>query len=134
MCGAAVRNNIRLARNDADRICVNSSTMHEGLRSQPQPAWYVGYNNAAAPSDGSVMTASVRYGFCGSKNMLQYMTKPYELPSKTNTEHTPQFLQADADYVDEYVPPVLMTSLLTYLSEVASDLAEVASYLSEVAY
>lgn len=113
MCGAFVRNNTTLARNDADRICVNSSTMHEGLRSQPQPAWYVGYNNAAAPSDGSVMTASVRYGFRGSKNMLQYMTKPYELPSKTRTEHTPQFLQADADYVDEYVPPVLMTTAQT---------------------
>jgi hypothetical protein len=87
--------------------------MKEGLRFMPQPAWYVGYSNAAAPSDGNILTSSVRYGFRGSKNMLQYMTKPYELPSKTRNEHTPQFLKADADFVDEYVPPVLMTTANT---------------------
>lgn len=104
-----------LSRNDADRVCINSKTMIEGVRSLPQPAWYVGYNNAPSATEGnhSILTASVRYGFRGSRDMLRYHTAPYELPSKTRTEHTPAFLRADDDFVDEYVPPVLMTTAQT---------------------
>ena len=31
--------------NDPDRVCINSSTMMEGIHHLPQPPWYFGNNN-----------------------------------------------------------------------------------------
>jgi hypothetical protein len=87
--------------------------MLEGLKALPQPPWYIGYNNRVMPPDVNPMTAASRYGFRGAKNIDQYNTKPYEPPSRTQTDHTPKFLQNNEEYVNEYVPPILATKFNT---------------------
>lgn len=52
------------------------------------------------------MVAASRYGYRGSKQLLQYFTQPYEIPAKTVNEHTPKFLQAEVDFRNEYVPNI----------------------------
>jgi len=110
-----VQNPTKLALNDADRICINSSRMIEGLRTIPQPPWYVGYNNTIIPPDDNPITAAARYGYRGSKNINQFNTRPQVLPSKSLTEHTPKFLQQHVlesiDYINEYVPPILAATI-----------------------
>ena len=51
------------------------------------------------------MTAAGRYGYRGSKEILQFTTKFHEVPSRTRNEHTPQFL-TNGSFVNEWVPPI----------------------------
>lgn len=90
--------------------------MAEGIKTLPQPPWYVGYNNQTVPPDNNPMTAAARYGFRGSKNIHQHNVPAVALPVDTLTEHMPRFIQQQTknqDFVDEYVPPILATKFNT---------------------
>jgi hypothetical protein len=107
-----VTNPTALAKNDPDRTFLDSTSMKEGLITVPggQPPWYFGYQNKTKPPDGNFATmAASRYGFQGAKHIRQRHTEPYERPSNTRTENTPQWLQAEEDVADEWVPPILAT-------------------------
>lgn len=80
--------------------------MLDGLQVLPQPPWYVGNNNKIKPADTNHFIAAQRYGYRGSRNIQQYCTEPWEVPSKTRTEHTPKFLNNSDNYVNEWVPPI----------------------------
>lgn len=80
--------------------------MLEGLHTIAQPPWYFGNTNKTTPADTNMLIAAARYGFRGSKNIQQYNTNPYEVPSKTRTEYTPKFLD-NGDYINEWVPPIV---------------------------
>ncbi len=90
----------------------HSFTTHFKNLSQvvPQPPWYYGNTNKIVPADSNMMTAAARYGFRGSKNIAQYNTNPYEVPSKTRTEHTPKFLD-NGEFINEWVPPIIAASV-----------------------
>lgn len=92
---------------DAEHVCYNAMSMLEGLRVLSQPPWYVGYNNTTVPPDSSYVMAANRYGYRGSNAIQQHNVKPYEMPARTTTVHTPAFLSRNDDYVDEYVPPIV---------------------------
>ena len=64
-----VTNPTALARNDPDRVFLDSTSMKEGLILVPggQPPWYFGYQNKTMPPDGNFATTSLRYGFQGAK-------------------------------------------------------------------
>lgn len=100
---------------DPDRVWYTTSSLTEGLRFVNQPAWYYGTNNKTKPADTSAMMAAGRYGFRGSKDIQQYHTAPYLVPSRTITSHTPSFLkkQDNHPYVNEYVPPISATKFQT---------------------
>lgn len=102
-----VANNTKRSLHDPDRVCINTSSMMEGANIIPQPPWYFGNNNKVAPADSNIFISAARYGFRGSKNIQQYLTRPYEIPSKTKTEHTPKFLSQNEEFVDEWVPPIM---------------------------
>jgi hypothetical protein len=110
-----VSNPTRLSLEDPEKSFYNSSVMLDGLRTLPQPPWYVGYQNKIDPPDQNAMMAASRYGFRGAKNIEQFNTKPYEIPSKTQTDNTPKFLQippGDVEgYINEYVPPIFATKV-----------------------
>lgn len=110
---AFLSNPTRVSLRDPDRVCINSTTMMEGLRVLPQPPWYMGYNNKTVPADTSYMLAANRYGYRGSAAIQQFNVKPYEMPTKTVTTHTPNFLCHNHDFVDEYVPPIVATTQQT---------------------
>lgn len=80
--------------------------MIDGLQVLPQPPWYVGNNNKIKPADTNHFIAAQRYGYRGSRSIQQYCTEPWEVPSKTRTEHTPKFLNNSDNYVNEWVPPI----------------------------
>eukprot|EP01032_Pedospumella_encystans_P022485 gene22485-25478_t len=101
-----VANPTQRSRNDPDRVCINSSSMMEGLQVVHQPPWYVGNNNKIKPADTNHFIAASRYGFRGSRQIQQYSTEPWEVPSKTRTEHTPKFLNNSDNYINEWVPPI----------------------------
>jgi hypothetical protein len=83
----------------------------EGLNVLPQPPWYVGNNNKIHPPDANHLMSAVRYGYRGSRRIQQYETQPWEVPSKTRTEHTPAFLNNSDNYINEYVPPIFAAKL-----------------------
>eukprot|EP01035_Chromulina_nebulosa_P026436 gene26436-34606_t len=103
----AVANPTIKSYNDPDRVCINSSSMMEGVHNLHQPPWYFGNNNKIKPPDTNPLTAAGRYGFRGSKDIIQFTTKFHEVPSRTRNEHTPQFL-SHGDFVNEWAPPLLL--------------------------
>lgn len=107
------RNATKRSFNDPDRVCINSSTMMDGLQVLPQPPWYVGNNNKITPPDANHLISAARYGFRGSRRIQQYSTEPWEVPSKTRTEHTPKFLNNSDNYINEWVPPIFAAKLST---------------------
>lgn len=111
-----VSNLTQKSLNDPDRIFIDSSSMRDGIVVVPggQPPWYFGRNNKTKPPDGNYATmAASRYGFRGSKGIRQRHVEPYERPSNTRTEYTPSFLIAPEDTADEWVPPILATTIQT---------------------
>ena len=87
--------------------------MMDGLNPLSQPPWYVGNNNKIKPPDANHLTAAARYGFRGSRRIQQYSTEPWEVPSKTRTEHTPKFLNNSDNYINEWVPPIFGATVST---------------------
>lgn len=86
--------------------------MVDGLHHVAQPAWYVGNNNKVIPPETNLFLSAARYGFRGSKEILQYKTEPYEVPSKTHNERTPKFLRSD-EYINEWAPPIFAAKYQT---------------------
>jgi hypothetical protein len=106
-------NPTRYSLNNPDRVCINTSSMMDGIQVISQPPWYVGNNNKITPADTNHLIAAARYGYRGSRRIQQYNTEPYEVPSKTRTEHTPKFLNNSDNFVNEWVPPIMAAKLGT---------------------
>ena len=70
-----------------------------------QPPWFLGYQNKINPPDSSIIYAASRYGFRGSKSIRQYATEPYQTQERTQTQHTPKFLDCSFR-INEWVPQI----------------------------
>jgi len=108
-----VKNPTQLSLNDPDRVCINSTSMMEDLQVMQQPPWYFGNNNKVKPADGNHFIAANRYGYRGARAIQQFTTQPWEIPSKTRTEHTPTFLDNSDEYINEWVPPIMGAKIAT---------------------
>lgn len=90
-----------------------SNTLPNNVSNLSQPPWYLGYTNRANPPDNSSLISANRYGYRGALNHLKYTIPPYAQPVNTRNEHTPTFLVSDENYVNEYVPKIMMGPLNT---------------------
>lgn len=106
--GKMVQFNTTKSKNDPYRVFMTSSSMDPSIIPINQPPWYFGDNNKTKPPDASMISAAARYGFRGSKDILQFHTNPYEPPDNTRTQFTPKFLK-EGDIINEWVPPILAT-------------------------
>ena len=96
------------AEKDNELVLMNTTSMAKSVENYVmagQPPWYVGYRNTTVPPDSSIIYAASRYGFRGSKGIRQYETKPYQSQERTQTQHTPKFLDTKFQ-INEWVPPI----------------------------
>jgi hypothetical protein len=90
---------------DPDRVFYTTTSMTEGVRFHPQPAWYYGYQNKTEPTDSCIVFSANRYGYRGARDIQQFHTAPYLPAEQTKHQHTPDFL-GQTPVSNEWVPPI----------------------------